>query len=84
MTTSTAFGCGSVLSLAFRSIGDSRQPKFAQPRLPGHLGNGEAGVGCRLATWLSRQEAARQFRDVLYQGKQPADCGGSEHVVGAS
>jgi hypothetical protein len=46
---------------------------------------GEAGVGCRLATWLSRQKAARQFRDVLRVKKSsPQTAAGSEHVVGAS
>jgi hypothetical protein len=32
MTTSTAFGCCPVLSLAFRLIGDAWQPKFALSR----------------------------------------------------
>jgi Helix-turn-helix of DDE superfamily endonuclease len=51
LTTSMAFGCGSMLSLAFRLIGTHRSPSSLSRGLQGHLGKGEAGVGCRLATW---------------------------------
>ena len=69
------------LSLAFRSIGDAWQPKFARSRgLRGHLGMVRPASAAGSRRGRCRQKAARQFRDVLYQGKQPADSGGQRHA----